>query len=191
MTHKDEFEELLHEALSEYRDAEPLAGLESRVLRRLGSQRQERKQLWLRWGTLAACAAALVFATWIGVKTRSPRPEAAARDVTVRPSGAPMPQAPVPPSREPHVKARASEHLEMLAHGPNAAIAVVAPRRSNGWSQQFPVPVPLTQEEQALMTALDRHPEALRTSPEPDLAVVIAEIEIRPLSNTHDPGEDQ
>ena len=39
----DEFDEILSNALSEYRKAEPLAGLEDRVLRRVQQQRERRK----------------------------------------------------------------------------------------------------------------------------------------------------
>ena len=39
----DEFDEILSNALSEYREAEPLAGLEDRVLRRVQQQRERRK----------------------------------------------------------------------------------------------------------------------------------------------------
>ena len=67
MTHNDEFDKVLDDALSEYREAEPLAGLEDRVLQRLQLQTEQRRKLWWRWSAIAAAAAALIIAAWIGM----------------------------------------------------------------------------------------------------------------------------
>ena len=54
MNHDEHLDNFLDEALSEYRDAEPLAGLESRVLRRLQASKPARAGFWLRCGIAAA-----------------------------------------------------------------------------------------------------------------------------------------
>ena len=74
MTNDNQFDALLHDALGEYREAEPLAGIESRILARIHADASGRKSLGLRWAIALACAAAVVLAIWLGVGRRTPHP---------------------------------------------------------------------------------------------------------------------
>ncbi|HVP50275.1 MAG TPA: hypothetical protein VMT56_03535, partial [Candidatus Bathyarchaeia archaeon] len=73
MNNDAEFDGLLHEALSEYREAEPLAGIESRILARIQDRDARRKTPGWRWALAGACAAALVVAIWFGALRRAPQ----------------------------------------------------------------------------------------------------------------------
>ena len=74
----EDFDNLLDDALTEYRDAEPLAGLEHRVLRRLRCQTERRRATRLAWSAAAvATAALLAIAAWLGLQERVHRASAA------------------------------------------------------------------------------------------------------------------
>src|SRR5271169_5365271 len=70
MNCNDEVDPILDDALAEYRDAEPLAGLEERVLRRLETTGEPARSPWWRWSTALACAALVAIAAWIGMRGR-------------------------------------------------------------------------------------------------------------------------
>ena len=76
MTNDNQFDEILDHALSEYRDVEPLSGLEDRVLRRMPLEPNSRSAFgWLaRLGAFATSAALLLLA--IILITRSHQPQA-------------------------------------------------------------------------------------------------------------------
>ena len=75
MTNHDQFDEFLDHALSEYRDAEPLSGLENRVLQRLQSQPVDRGRAMWMWGAIATCAVLVLIGVWIGVESPTPPKE--------------------------------------------------------------------------------------------------------------------
>jgi len=184
----DDFDELLNEAVSEYRDAEPLAGMEERVLTRLQASEPARKGLGWRWVVAISCAATVVVAVWSGAARRTPQtaaPAEIASGATVEsalPSTAPMQAiAPTPKSSEIHRHAtRSSPVATPTESAAKTKLAV------------FPSPTPLTPEERAFMAVLQMSPDAMAAASPPDAPVTIAEIEIKPLQDTNPrPGEDQ
>lgn len=193
MTYKDEFDHLVDEALSEYRDAEPLAGLESRVLWRIGQQRAKPRKLWFRWGRVAVGAVAIVFAVWLGTRYRAPKSEIPASEIAVKHGGTQSAQQlPSPPTeRSTALAAAVRDHRQSTTLSPIPTLAKATPGRSAAsMPEQFPAPAPLTENERAFVAALNRRPDAVRTPPESDQAVAIAQIEIKPLSNADNPGEN-
>ena len=189
MNHDEHLDKILDEALCEYRDAEPVAGLENRVLQRLVSQPQKHISPWLRWGVAAAAAAALSLAIWLAVQGHPGR-----NDATERQAGGQSTQAPQTPIAPRQASAAATPAAPRHSGAPagsqparlkaSAAIGVLP--------AQFPVPVPLTGDELAFMAALEQNGEALRASSTSNGPVAIAEIEIKPLSTINDdPGDNQ
>jgi hypothetical protein len=190
MTIDNEFDALLHDALSEYRDAEPLAGLEDRVLERLAEVNDKRKAPWLRWAVAAACAAVVAIAVWIGASRRSIETQAPTAVVTVRPAESAPAQAPAPVVRAPAVTAhKATKSVRTAIPSAPAAGAQAKPA-------VFPLPTPLTGDERALMAVLQQDPKAATGASEESKPITIAEIEIKPLaigglSSSENPGEKQ
>src|SRR5215469_1144541 len=70
-----EFDALLHEALKEYRDAEPVSGVENRILRRLTEQHAGYRMHWLKWVAVATSATAMAACVWIATRHRGVTPE--------------------------------------------------------------------------------------------------------------------
>jgi hypothetical protein len=195
MTYNDEFDQLVDEALGEYRDAEPLAGLESRVLWRLGQQPDKPRKLWLRWVVIAACTAALVFAVWI-----VSRPERPMADRVQQASAKPRVDAPAKVAVEaPVAEARAKQSIRRTtALSGSATVAEGAPQVAavSALPAQFPTPAPLTAEERAFMAAIQKVPDLMPGGSQTDQDITIAEIEIKPLaiggiSSSENPGEKQ
>lgn len=192
MNTHDEMDSLVHDALSEYRDAEPLAGLEERVLRRLDEDREKRRTPWSRWAVLAACAAVVAAALWIrpsnppaqqkrvsqqeGAKTSEASPAAAATNAASIVKNLSEPQRRVPKPSGQLALAAANE-----SHGTNPRLP-----------EQFPAPVALTSDEQALVFTLNKSSKTRLAQSEADKPVDIAEIQIAPLSPaSNEPGENQ
>jgi hypothetical protein len=190
MTPKDEFDDLLHEALSEYRDAEPLTGIESRLLERLQNRNRAYTRPWLRWSYAAAAPAALVLMLWIGMARRVANPDTTAGEFAAQSNVVPQKPQSAATADNPTV---VSENTR-AGSGPPKRTASTPATLKHGNTEiaaAFPVPVPLTDQEEAFLAALNRHPEALRLTPGSDTAPVIAQIEIKPLSTTDQaPGEN-
>jgi len=185
-----EFDNLLDQALVEYRDAEPLAGLEDRVLQRLGTNRKSRRVAWFRW-SLAVCAAVVVAVVWLQ-PAHPPEPqntasqhEAAATIQTAPATSSSSAKLSASNANTPHTQAppastRVATAVASLSHGAN-------PRMS----EQFPARVPLTAEEQALVAVLARRNAPQPTEADSDEPATIAAIEIKPLvQTTTDSGEN-
>jgi hypothetical protein len=175
MNHNDEFDHVLDEALAEYRDVEPLAGLEHRVLQRVRRQAEHRRKIWMRWSALAACAAMLAITAWIGLRDRVRHDNVPTRPITAhgKPPIAPQPK---------------NAGTQKAEHRPNpraAAPATLASANHAPVRSQFPLPAPLNPEERALLVLAQTHPEVLIHLPstQEDHAIAIAPINIRPLAN--------
>ena len=187
MTHNDEFDQVLGQALAEYRNAEPLAGLEDRVLQRLRLQIGRRSNLWWRWSTITAVAAALAFVAWIGLSHRV-RPE-------VLPSSAVQKQAPTEPqprtgdtrvaNEQPTGKRKpGTKTVPKTARVLDAA--QLASTEHAPMRERFPSPAPLKPEERMLLALATTHPEILMNKPDEDGEIVIGPIDIKPLvAETH------
>ena len=210
MNHHDEFDDLLHDALSEYREAEPLAGIEERVLQRMQSLREERRHAMWMWGAVATCAALLLAGVWLGAKNptlpkeggaeHAASPQVAAYEskelasVTkspTRPEEGRMghPESVTAPAEAPveapvaEAKARQTIQRAMTSRAAtNVAEAKTSAVESRALPAQFPTPTPLTGEERAFMAALQNAPDSVLVAPDSDKTITIAEIEIRPLT---------
>lgn len=185
----DEFDKILNDALSGYREAQPLSGLEDRVLGRLQQQSEQRK-LWWRWSFAAGLAMALLaVAVWIQLRDGSYRPRI--EQTTVQ-RLTPVPQtdpnlAGVDKRKPDYAETAPSEVLRRPRQPgtPLSAASIVARRPK---CNRFPVPAPLTSEERALMALANTNPQALQTLPRNSEALAIAPITIQPLADT---GGDQ
>lgn len=189
MNYNDEFDHVLDDALADYRHAEPLAGMEHRVLQRVRMQ-AERRKAWLRWSAFAACAATLAFAAWIGLRDRARHEVAPGQPTTAQQQ---KPPVELQPSNE-------NTHAANQEPGPRPAQIVKAAlsRSSNVVRQsalartgqasigrQFPSPTPLSSQERALLALAQTHPEVLRRLPsnQDDREIAIAPINIQPLAS--------
>lgn len=198
MNHNHEFNSLLNEALAEYRDAEPLAGLEQRVLRRLEAQSGPTRNLWWRWSAALACVAALLLILWMGWRSRS-HESAPPQPSTVQMRATPAPKSTAGSKGTMSARsARDSRRLPVpklwhqVAALRKAVTAGQRPPLTSPVSEQFPTPVPLSQEERALITLARVQPDVLVNPPDADKELTIAPIEIKllPEPNGDNAGEN-
>ncbi|MEN6536924.1 MAG: hypothetical protein ABFD89_24940 [Bryobacteraceae bacterium] len=149
---RDELDELIDSALARYSSAEPLDGLEDRVLRRVQGAQRARHSPWRYRLAYAIPVFAVVLiagvALWMGWDEQ-PRARDVARNVAVpAPSGAA--QGP-----------RASPTLPVREARPRHATTKprrTVPAKSLPKEECFPSPAPLTAEERALVAWVSRAP---------------------------------
>jgi hypothetical protein len=173
----DELDQVINDALAHYREADPLAGLEERVLQRLRLSTEQRKQLWWRWGLVAAAAAALVIVAWIGFGDRVQRYSGATSVAKKQ-----EPQSKIPGS--PRHAGSANQHHTSLArtsHKPPVTAMTSPSGEAEVMRGRFPSPAPLKPEERMLLALASTHPEVLLDKPKYDKEIVIAPINIKPL----------
>ena len=182
----DDFDDLLHEALSEYRDAEPLAGIESRILARLQLSEPSRRPFVLRWAIALACAAAIAAAIWFGSVRRTPESVSQTK-IAATPSVA---QAPIP--RPAPVGAASGAKVAEFRRPakPHAVVAAPVATVAHAVPSVFPLPSPLTAQEQAFLASVQGEPDSARLATAADDALVIAKIEIKPLERSGTPSGD-
>lgn len=181
MNSNEDLDRILDHALTEYRDAEPLAGIEDRILRRVAAQPEPSPRRWA-WVFAAAVAAAVVMvAVWLGVRER-PHQQAVATKVAAPAQQAPPSAANVDtaasssgPSR-PVAKAHRSWQRPSSVNTPQVATAKPV-------LKQFPAPMPMTSQEHALLALARTHPDALLASRDDADQINIAPIEIKPLAS--------
>lgn len=183
MNSDDQLDRILDHALSEYRDAEPLTGMEDRILRRLAAQPEPSSRRWAWILATAAALAVLVFALWLGLRER-PQQQTVASKVTQTAEHATTSSAhsetPVVPSAQSHPVAAtraASRRLKSPVMPQVAKAAAAKPAL-----KQFPAPAPMTSEEHALLALARTHPDALLAQPDDADKLNIAPIEIKPLA---------
>ena len=195
MTNDNPFNELLDHALSEYRDAEPLAGMEDRVLKRLQSQSAERHWAWWMWGAVATFAALVLVGVWIGISNRT-RPSSSTQPTQAREQTAPPSGTTTSPSLQSHGVAiqsatqRASVKPTELKNAATVIARAETPIQSGTMASQFPTPAPLTAEEHALLAMLHANPDALPKPRENSDDTTIAPLEIKPLAGSAAPTEE-
>lgn len=131
-TDGDDLDRIIDGALAGYSVAEPLEGIERRVLNRV---RTEGRRKRVYWGLALACAVASVVAF-----------------VVLRPLGVPVP----PPSVAAIRPVQAG--YEPAAGGEPAPHVKVRRARKLPRVRQFPLPAPLSGEERALLALVERHP---------------------------------
>jgi hypothetical protein len=185
MTFNDEFEQMLDDALAEYRKAEPLAGLEDRVLQRLKSQAERRRRLWWQWSAIAAATAVLAIAAWIGLSGRArheaiPSPVVRKQDLPAEPS----PRTPDALATNTHASNPVQVAKNVRPEGARVpAPGQLASAEGAPMREQFPSQVPLKAEERVLLALAQTHPEVLRewSRDGSDQEISIAPINIKPL----------
>jgi hypothetical protein len=134
---RETLDNMLDDALACYSGAEPLAGLEERVLHRVRASDVTRRRP-VRWAFAFALAAALVLVVIVMKTPSDPPPKP--RDIA---------RAEIPALVEqPRI---ASQHRRSRV----AARRAPSPRPKQ---EQFPAPAPLTAEEQALRSFVERDP---------------------------------
>lgn len=180
MNDNERLDKILDEALSEYREAEPLAGLEDRVLQRLQGRKRAGTSLWLRWGLAAACLAVVVMAVWIGMARRTPESVTPAKMATPQPIAQAPVQTPAPAVAGPVVKAGELRGPARHHAGTTTPAATVA----HSVPSVFPLPVPLTAQEQAFLAIVQGNADSGRLATGLDDTLVIAKIEIKPLESS-------
>jgi hypothetical protein len=157
--HGSEFDRIIDGALSSYSIAEPLAGLEQRVLNRIRLAESRRKRFRF-WQFAVAVAAALLVMIAVTFRTdRRPVPNVVA---VVR---LPKPPVEAKPSLAPRKIARRAPRVRSL------------PKEG-----QFPTLSPLTAEERALL-AWVKFPAAEAPKAFADGPIEIQPIEIKPLQS--------
>jgi hypothetical protein len=168
MASNDELDRRIDNALAGYAGAEPLAGIEERVVRRVRVASRRRA---FGWAAAIAVAAGLVAAVIVvrAPQHAMPKSNVIARVETV------SPPRPVPVAEKPRVVPVHRVKSRVLRPGP-------LPKQ-----EQFPAPTPLTAEERALLALVEHHPaEAqhvfaeLQKSGEP---IEIQPIQIPPLQS--------
>lgn len=156
---QDDLDKLIDVALSVYSRAEPLAGLEDRVVNRVRSAEVSRRR---RWHWALAVTVPVLAAILIVVFARQPQPAPVAR---VTPPPVRVEIAPPAPPRA------AIQHVEQ-----RPAPKIRRPRspRVLPKKEMFPTLMPLTSEERLLVALAESYPHEL-------LIPRVEEIEIRPI----------
>jgi len=154
---RDELDELIDGALARYSGAEPLDGLEDRVLRRVQGARAARRSSWgfrLAYAVPALAAVLIAgVALWMGRDTRS-----GATDVTQKMVVPEPPAAARGPRSSPVLPVR-----EAMPRNAATKPRRIVPARSLPKEEYFPSPAPLTEEERALVAWVNSAPaEAAR-----------------------------
>ena len=203
MNTNEKFDDVLNDALAEYREAEPLAGLEDRVLRRVHQSRQ-RRSLW-RWSFAAAVTLAVVmiaFAAWLGLRQPKYKP-LVTESASVDPQRfSPAVTASTKPNIADLLKRADGFGPETLFRPPAKLKPVPASRHTSLASDaqpqhpEFPDPTPLTSEERAVLAWARTDPQTLQTpphdednaqalqaSPQDEKEIAIAPLEIKPLAD--------
>src|SRR5450432_631494 len=121
-------DELIDRALAAYSTQEPLAGIEQRVIGRIGGVRARRVARWWMTGAVAAMAMFV-----IAVHT---------------------PVKPVVHNRPPQVREAA-----VIPERPAAPLARRVHRASARKARPFPSPLPLTEDERAMLAFVEAAPE--------------------------------
>jgi hypothetical protein len=191
MNDHEKLDNLLDEALSAYREAEPRAGIESRVLQRLRTQPEQRRGLWLRWGAVAASAAILATAIWLDWRSHNVRTEATQQPVDVRNTLAQPETKTAARTGTTDSSESASRPLSTSptksGHETSRPLLAAATRPApapidNDPDREHPrEPVPLTREERQLIALAQAHPDTLRAISAENQPISIAPLTIQPL----------
>lgn len=167
---RDELDNLIDGALSGYSSVDPMEGLEDRVLLRVHAAGTARRSPWpYRLGFAFAALAGLVF-LWLAWQPQS--------GITNAPRKVVVFKAPPMAAEPPHVSPVQVRRVARLKRRP---VARQLPKE-----EFFPAPVPITDEERALVAWVRRAPmeakqafaDLRKRSDEP---VVIEAIQIPPL----------
>jgi hypothetical protein len=189
MNHGNQFDSVLNEALREYREAEPLAGIEDRVLRRVQNHIERSPALGWRWRVALAMITILIT---LGIRKAQPHQPSPPQVVQQRTpvSGAP----PVTRDARSNESRVAPEHtMQSRASKEQARQRLKLANTTRPPVQaEFPLPTPLDSQERALLALAQTNPDALRPLLDDDTKDALAPIIIPPLakSDSDTEGED-
>ena len=192
MEDKDRFiDELLDAALARQHNAEPQAGVETRILERVRTSATGQSSRRRAWVVVTAVAAAAFLVVMVRVANRSHSPAVQTPQISkVVPSPQPNERlaassetARQPGSRRAITTTERTEHHQRKTSGRTVA---------RHWPSQFPTPTPLSPEERALVRYVQETPPQVlaaslfkEQSVEQPLEIKplkIVPLEIRPLS---------
>ncbi len=184
MNHGNEFDDILNAALREYREAEPLAGIEDRVLRRLQNHSERNPALCWRWRAAIAALAIVTIAIALGVRKAQQHHPSPPQVVQQR-----TPVTSAPPGIS---QARSNESRVAPEHAAESRAAKEQARQrmklANTMSPpiqaEFPLPTPLDSQERALLALAQTNPDALRPLLHDDTEDAFAPIIIPPLAKS-------
>ena len=192
MNQRNEFDDMLDAALREYREAEPLAGIEDRVLRRLQSHAARQPRIGWKWRVALAALAITAIAITLGIRKAQQHQPSPPQVVQRR---TPVSSAPPPISQ-----VRSDENDVAPKHAvPSRAAKEQARQRmrlaettSPPVEAEFPLPAPLDRRERALLALARSNPDALRPLLHDDAEDAFSPIIIPPLakSDSDTEGED-
>ena len=178
--------------MAEYREAEPLTGLEARVLQRLQLHAGRSRKLWWRWSAIAATAV-LALAAWIGLRERVVRystPSTLVQKQSLatasKPATPPIQAAQKPPQPDPQLAAGKER-----ARAPRPSDRTQSAGISAPMLPQFPASAPLTSSERVLLALAHTHPQLLGANPDDDQELDIAPITIKPLAGDESEHEGE
>jgi hypothetical protein len=166
---QDELERILEKSIASYVEAEPLAGMEERVITRIGMTETPRRSVNSWHAVLALCLAGMVIAGFVLVRTKQSKPR---------------PMATVAVSRPPHF-----EQAQTPVFEPRRRLHAARVRRVSTLpkGRVFPTPSPLTKEERLMVALVVKNPDETaqafdglrRRTDEP---IAVAPIVIAPIS---------
>ena len=196
MNHNDDFDRTVDDALAEYRDAEPLAGVEERVLQRLRLQHRTQRNRWYRWSAVLAGASMIVIALWSGLQHRKPQTFQQPESLATQQAPPPSTQAAAAvqaagkitrrvPAQHLVTSARVSADRPTATWPPRAGMSAMPAGTESVSGQQFPTPSPLTSQERALIALAHTHPDVLLSQQGADQELTITPIDIKPLPDTY------
>jgi hypothetical protein len=169
MGDRDELDRVIDGALASYTGAEPLAGLEERVLNRVRVAQPVRRRVFA-WAFGLAFAVLLVV---VGIVIRTERRTVPRSEVAQVANVAPPPAIKEPPV--------VLKRVARIAHRRVAKVSAL-PKLD-----QFPAPSPLTTEERALIALVERDPKQAQMfadlQKQADEPIEIQGIQIAPLEN--------
>ena len=142
---RDTLDSMLDDALACYSGAEPLAGLEERVLHRVRASELTRRRPF-RWVCAFALAAALVL---VAIVMKTPR--------YATPKPGEIARTEIPPLAGPAANVEQPRIASQQRHSRVAARRAPSPS-SLPKQEHFPAPAPLTSEERALRSFVERDP---------------------------------
>jgi hypothetical protein len=166
---RDELDAILEKGIASYPEAEPLAGIEERIIARIGMTKMPRRSVSGWFAVLVLGMAVAAIAGFVLIRTRHSEPRPTAVAAVSRPSHFEPARVQVrisEPQRRPH-----TARVRRVRASPKGPV--------------FPTPSPLTTEERLMVTLVSENPEAAQVldslRQRQDEPIAIAPIVIPPI----------
>lgn len=186
----DKLDQLLDDSLAEYSQAEPLAGLEDRILARLEHAAEEQVPWyeaagWQRWGwalTAVVLAAGIALGMFLVTRPGEDIDYVADGETIEVKSGPVEPQIAALPPRIPVEVIRRAFERRPLPTGLLASTPQVAGEEPAPNAEVFPAPAPLSEQERLALSYARMSPGLRVIRAEPGIkAIEVKPLEIAPL----------